>query len=118
MKTKRFIGPVMRKLATVPQNRTLSQLGLPALLGWLGVRRRRSSWLAPSSALIGAGVLIGGAATYLFATSSGRDLRSTMSKMGKRLGGGAGKLLGEQAGAHPVATAKTVQTAKEIFSSH
>jgi hypothetical protein len=105
----------MRTLATVPQNRTLSQLGLPVVLGWLGMRRRRSSWLSPSSALIGAGVLIGGAATYLFATSHGRDLRTSV---GKRLGAGAGKLLGEQVGAHPVATAKTVQKASEVFSSH
>jgi hypothetical protein len=115
MKTKQFMGPVMRTLATVPQNRMLTQLGLPAVLGWLGVRRRRSSWLSPTSALIGAGVLIGGAATYFFTTSRGRDLRTTV---GKRLGEGAGKLLGGQAGAHPVATAKAVQKANEVFSSH
>jgi hypothetical protein len=115
MNTKQFMVPVMRTLATVPQNRTLAQLGLPALLGWLGVRRRRSSWLSPSSAWIGAGVLLGGAATYLFATSSGRDLRTSV---GKRFGGGLGKVLGEQAGAHPVATAKAAQKASELFSSH
>jgi len=115
MNTKQFMGPVLRTLATVPQNRTFVALGLPAVLGWLGVNRRRSSWLSPSSALIGAGVLIGGAATYLFATSSGRDLRTSV---GKRFGGGVGKLLGEVAGAHPVATTKTVQKASEAFSSH
>ena len=84
MNTKRFMVPVMRTLATVPQNRTLAQLGLPAVLGWLGMRRRRSSWLSPTSALIGAGILIGGAATYLFTTSNGRNLRTSV---GKRLGG-------------------------------
>jgi hypothetical protein len=115
MKTKQFMGPVMRTLATVPQNRTLTQLGLPAVLGWLGVRRQRTSWLSPTSALIGVGVLIGGAATYLFTTSRGRDWRETM---GSRLGGGVGKLLGETAGAHPVATAKAAQKASEVFSSH
>ena len=115
MTTKQFTGPVMRTLATVPQNRTLTQLGLPVVLGWLGVRRRRSSWFSPTSVLIGAGVLIGGAATYLFASSRGRDLRTSV---GARLGAGVGKLLGEQAGAHPVATAKTAQKASEVFSSH
>jgi hypothetical protein len=115
MNTKQWITPMLRTLATVPQNRTLSQLGLPAVLAWFGVRRRRSSWLPPNSALIGAGVLIGGAATYLLATSRGRDLRTSV---GKRLGAGVGKVLGEQAGAHPVATAKTVQKASEVFSSH
>ena len=115
MKTKQFMGPVKRTLAAVPQNRTLMQLGLPAVLAWFGGRRRsRSSWLSTSSILIG-GAVLGGAATYLFATSNGRDLRTSV---GKRFGGGVGKLLGEAAGAHPAATAKTVETAKEMFSSH
>jgi hypothetical protein len=114
MNTKQFMRPVMRTLATVPQNRTLMQLGLPTVLGWFGARRRRSSRFSTSSALIGAGVLIAGAATYLFTTSKGRNLRTSV---GKSLGAGVGKLLGEQVGAHPVATAKTVEKAREVFSS-
>jgi hypothetical protein len=117
MKTKQFMAPVMRTLATVPQNRTLSQLGLSAVLGWLGSRRRSRGYRSrrsPSSALIAAGVLFGGAAAYLFGTSSGRNLRT---RMGKSAGGGVGKLLGEQVGAHPVATAKTVKKAREILST-
>jgi hypothetical protein len=115
MKTKKFITPMMRTLATVPQNRTLMQLGLPAVLGWLGTRRRRRSWLSGSSVMMAAGVLLGGAATYLFATSTGRDLRT---RVGKRLGAGVGKVVGEGVGAHPVAAAKTVQKAGELLSSH
>src|SRR3954470_7932446 len=111
MKTKQFMAPGLRALPTGQQNRTLSQLGASAFLGWFGSRRRSRSRLSPSSALIAAGVLIGGAATYLFATSSGRSLRT---RVGKSLGGGVGKLMGETAGAHPVATAKTVQNARDF----
>lgn len=114
MNTKQFMAPMTRTLATVQKNGTLSQLGLTALIGWLGSRRRRRNRIAPSSAWIAAGVLIGGAATYLFATSNGRNLRT---RLGKSAGAGVGKLIGEQVGAHPMATAKTVQKAKEVFSS-
>jgi hypothetical protein len=113
MKTKSFMAPVLRTLATVPKNPVLSRLGASAILGWLGSRRRSRS-RSPGSALIAGGVLIGAAATYLFATSSGRSLRT---RMGKSAGAGVGKLLGEQVGAHPVAAAKTVQKARELFST-
>jgi hypothetical protein len=117
MKTQQFLAPVMR-MASVPQSATLSRLGVASILGWAGSRRRSRRQLSTGSVLIGAGVLIGAAAAYLFGSSSGRDLRT---RVGKRLGSGVGqtvgKLVGEQAGAHPIGTAHTVKKAREAFSS-
>ena len=106
------MAPVMNSWAAVPQSRTLSQLGLTAVLAWFG-SRRRSRRRSSRAGLIAASVLIGGAATYLFGTASGRKLRT---RVGKSAGASVGKLLGEQAGAHPIATAKTVEKARELFS--
>lgn len=117
MMTQQFLAPVLRTLATVPQARTISVIDAGTLLGLVGLTRS-SSRAASRSALVAAGMVLGATAALLLAPSSGRDLRT---RMGKLAGGGVGKqvgkLLGTQVGGHPVATAKVVQGARDIFST-
>jgi hypothetical protein len=78
------------------------------LFGW-GPRRRGP---VSSAYWIAGGVLTGAAAALLLNPWNGRDLRS---RVGKTVGGGFGKLLGEQAGAHPFGTAKAVRKSQELL---
>jgi hypothetical protein len=80
------------------------------LLGWGSRRRSRST--TSSTYLIAGGVLAGAAAALLLNPWNGRDLRS---QIGKLFGGGVGKLVGEQVGAHPIGTAKAVQKTRELL---
>jgi hypothetical protein len=59
-------------------------------------------------------VLAGAAAALLLNPWNGRDLRS---RVGKLFGGGLGKLLGEQVGAHPLGTAKVVRKTQDLLGA-
>ena len=117
MNTQQLLAPVLRTLASVPQARTISVIDAQTLLGLVGLTRSGGR-VASRSALVVAGAVLGATAALLLAPSSGRELRT---RVGKLAGGGVGKqvgkLLGSQAGGHPVATAKVVQGARELFSS-
>jgi hypothetical protein len=82
------------------------------LLGWGSRRRGRNT---NSTYLVAGGVLAGAAAALLLNPWNGRDVRS---RVGKLFGGGVGKLLGEQVGAHPVGTAKAVQKTRELLGAN
>lgn len=82
------------------------------LLRWGSRRRRRNT---NSTYLVAGGVLAGAAAALLLNPWNGRDVRS---RVGKLFGGGVGKLLGEQVGAHPVGTAKAVQRTRELLGAN
>jgi gas vesicle protein len=68
-----------------------------------------------------AGVAVGAAAALLIAPSTGRDLRARLLEPLQKTGGGIGKrvgeLVGSQVGAHPVATTKLVQGARDLFGT-
>jgi hypothetical protein len=118
MTSQQILAPVLRTLATVPQARTISLIDAETLLGLVGLTRRYGSRLPSRSALVAAGMVLGATAALLLAPSSGRDLRT---RVGKLAGGGfgkqVGKLVGSQVGGHPVATAKVVQGARDLFGS-
>jgi hypothetical protein len=97
--------------------RTISRSSLPAAAAAAsGLFRRRSRRNTTSSAyLIAGGVLAGAAAALLLNPWNGRDLRS---RAGKLFGGGIGKLLGEQVGAHPVGAAKAVRKTQELLGAN
>jgi hypothetical protein len=117
MNTRQLINPVRRSFAAVPPAGILAQLGASAVLGWVGLSRRQSRW-GTRSALVAVGALLGAGTAILLAPSSGPELRSRLGKgAGGTLGGAVGKLLGEQAGAHPVRTAKVVETAQGVLGS-
>jgi hypothetical protein len=101
------------KLTTL--TRALGSLPLPAaaavnLLGW-GSRRRNT---ASPAYWIGGAAIAGAAAALLLNPWNGRDLRS---RVGKLFGGGLGKLVGGQVGAHPLGTAKAVRKTQELLGS-
>lgn len=79
------------------------------------VSRRRSRSTASSAYLLAGGVLAGAAAALLLNPWNGRDLRS---RVGKLFGGGFGKLIGEQVGAHPIGTAKAVRKTQELLGNN
>jgi hypothetical protein len=117
MTRQQLLAPVVRSFAHMPPVRRYSLLGLNAILGRVGLSRRRSR-LASRSALVTTGMLLGAAAALLFTPASGRELRS---RVGKRTGGSVGrqvgKVVGEQVGSHPVATADVIRKANEVFSN-
>jgi hypothetical protein len=115
MNTAQLINPVRRTIAAIPPVDVLTQLGAGALLGWVGLTRRQSR-LGTQTALVAVGALFGAGAALLLAPSTGQKLRSRLGKgAGGTLGGAVGKVLGEQAGAHPVRTAKVIETAQEVL---
>ncbi len=71
-------------------------------------RRRKTT----SSTYLIAGTVLAGVVALLLNPWNGRDLRS---RVGKLLGGGLGKLAGEQVGARPIETAKAVQKTQELL---
>jgi hypothetical protein len=115
MNTAQLINPVRRTISAIPSVDVLTQVGVGTLLGWVGLTRRQSR-LGTQTALVAVGALFGAGAALLLTPSSGQELRSRVRKgAGATLGGTVGKVLGEQAGAHPVRTAKAVETAKEVL---
>lgn len=110
MKTNSTITALTRNLGN------LSALPVVAaaasnLFGRASRRRSRSSG---SAYLLAGGVLAGAAAALLLNPWYGRDLRT---RVGKLFGGGFGKLLGEQVGAHPLGTARAVRKTQELLGS-
>lgn len=77
--------------------------------------RRRGRSTASSAYLVAGGVLAGAAAALLLNPWNGSDLRS---RVGKLFGGGIGKLVGAQVGAHPVGTAKAVRKTQDLLGAH
>jgi hypothetical protein len=117
MNTRQLITPVRRTLSSVPPMRTLTQLGATAALGWAGLARSQGR-AGTRSALVAVGALLGAGAALLFAPSSGAHLRSRLGKgAGGTIGGALGKLLGGQAGAHPIRTAELVEKTQEVLGS-
>lgn len=108
---KNVLTPVLRTLS--PVSDTLINASSAALLG-LGLRRPKRSALPV--AWLAAGLAIGGAAAYLLTPV---DNRERLLRLLQRGGGGIGKRLGElvgaQVGAHPVATTKFVEKARDIL---
>lgn len=94
--------------------RTLGLSSLPAAAAAASSLFRRSPRRSATSSayLIAGGVLAGAAAALLLNPWNGRDLRS---RVGKLFGGGVGKLVGEQVGAHPIGTAKAVRKTQELL---
>ena len=82
------------------------------LFGWATGRRRRNS--SSSAYLLAGGVLAGAAAALLLNPWNGRDVRT---RVGKLFGGGLGKLVGAQVGAHPIGTANAVRKTRELLGS-
>jgi hypothetical protein len=116
MTKQQLLAPVKRTFANMPPVRRYSLLGLNAVLGRVGLARKRSR-LASRSALITTGMLLGAAAVLLLTPSSGRELRSRMGKRtGGTLGRQVGKVVGEQVGSHPVAAAKVARKANEVLA--
>ncbi|HTV22029.1 MAG TPA: YtxH domain-containing protein [Polyangiaceae bacterium] len=106
----------LNSLRSINPNRMIRQIpaiDTTALLGWVGLARRRSRF-GSNLAWIATGFVLGTAGALLLAPSSGRELRS---KVGGRVGGGVGKLMGEVAGAHPVETAHVVGAARNALSA-
>jgi hypothetical protein len=74
--------------------RAVSDLGVEDVLSPFGLSRRRSH-LAQDLALLGTGIIVGGAAALIFAPSSGRETRERLAKKADELGGAAADKLRE-----------------------
>jgi hypothetical protein len=92
-----------------------SPISAAAVAALFNRSRRRSSGTASSAYLVAGGVLAGAAAALLLNPWNGRDLRS---RAGKLLGGGLGKLVGEQVGAHPIGASRAVRKTQELLGSN
>jgi hypothetical protein len=107
MQTK-VLDPIVRSLSPV-----LS--GALANAAFVGLSRRRRRSTLPV-AWLGLGVAIGGAAALFLAPA---DTRDRLTRLLQRGGGGLGKrigqLVGEQVGAHPVATSKVVDEVRSVL---
>jgi hypothetical protein len=91
----------------------LSAAAVAALFG--SGSRRRSRGTASAAYLVAGGVLAGAAAALLLNPWNGRDLRS---RAGKLFGGGLGKFVGAQVGAHPVGAARAVRKTQELLGAN
>jgi len=111
MKTNSTLNSLTRTLGSLPAL-PVAAAAASNLFSWGSRRRRRST--SPAY-LVAGGVLAGAAAALLLNPWNGRDLRS---RVGKLFGGGIGKLLGEQVGAHPIGTTKAVNKARELLGTH
>jgi hypothetical protein len=109
MKKDSTFTSLTRNLGSLPAL-PIATAAASRLFGWGSRRRSRSP--VSSAYLIAGGVLTGAAAALLLNPWNGRDLRS---RVGKVFGGGFGKLLGEQVGAHPLGTANAVRKTQELL---
>ncbi len=98
-------------LSSVARNVVSPQSAL-ALLGWLGVARRRQR-STPVGWIVG-GLAVAAGAALLFGTPRGRTLRS---RFGSTIGSKLGEVMGGVAGAHPVKTAQLADKVKRTFAS-
>ncbi|HET6344798.1 MAG TPA: hypothetical protein VFH51_07685 [Myxococcota bacterium] len=119
MSQRNNLSPFIRTFSNLGVSSLLSRAATAGLVG-LSVRPRRKN---NSGALLwaAAGVAVGAAAAFLIAPSTGRDLRARLLEPLQKTGGGIGKrigqLVGSQVGAHPVATTKLVQGARDVFGN-
>jgi len=72
--------------------RTISDLEMDDVLAPIGLRRRRSHALA-DIALLGTGMVVGGALALVFAPMSGREARQRISRKADELGDAAANKL-------------------------
>jgi len=114
MQTK-SLDSVFRTISPAITN-TLTNATSAALLG-LGLSRRRSA-VANPIAWLAAGLAIGGTAAFFLAPEGTRD---RLARLFQRTGGGVGKrvgkLIGQEVGAHPVATTKFVEQTRDLLSA-
>lgn len=110
MKTNSTLTSLTRTLGTLPALPVVAAAA-SNLLNWSSRRRRRNT--SPTY-LIAGGVVAGAAAALLLNPWNGRDLRS---RVGKLFGGGVGRFVGEQVGAHPIGTTKAVRKAQELLGN-
>ena len=110
------LAPLARNISPLI-SRTVTTATTAALLR-LGLSRNRNSLASPLlwfAAGLTAGA-IGGTAAALLAPP---ETRERLTNLLQRAGGGVGKrvgqLVGEQAGAHPVAAAKLAEGARELL---
>jgi len=109
MKTNSTLTSLTRGLGSLSAF-PIAAVAASNLFGW-GSRRRGRGTTSPAY-LIAGGVLAGATAALLLNPWNGRDLRS---RVGKLFGGGLGKLVGEQVGAHPLGTARAVRKTQELL---
>jgi hypothetical protein len=112
MKTNSTLTSLTRTLGTLPAF-PIAAAAASNLFGWASRRRGRST--TSSAYLIAGGVFAGATAALLLNPWNGRDLRS---RVGKLFGGGLGKLVGEQAGAHPIGAARAVRRTQELLGAN
>jgi hypothetical protein len=112
MKTK-ISRPILGKISPFV-TRTFTDATSAALLG-IGLSRRRKP-ASNSIAWLAAGLAVGGTAALFLAPAGSRE---RLIRLFQRTGGGVGKrvgeLVGQQVGAHPVATAKVVEGASGLL---
>jgi len=107
------LTPLVRKVSPVI-SRTLTNASSAALLG-LGLRARKSNpiaWLAAGLAL---GVIGAAAAVLLTPPSTRERLTRLLQSAGGGVGKRVGEVVGRQVGAHPVATAKLAEGARDLL---
>lgn len=105
MKKNPTLKSLTRTLRTLPVS-----AGMANLFAWGSRRRSRRS--NGSGYLIAGGIVAGAAAALLFNPWKGRDLRT---RVGNVLGGGIGKVLGAQLGAHPIEATKAARKTQELL---
>jgi hypothetical protein len=111
MTTNSTFSSLTRSLGSL----SASPLSAAAVAALFGSGRRRRSRGTSSAYLVAGGVLAGAAAALLLNPWNGRDLRS---RAGKLFGGGLGKLVGAQVGAHPVGAARAVRKTQELLGAN
>ena len=115
MSTRDIIKPIARSLPQVTVPRAWSA-ALPAALFSLGLFRPRRR--GPPVFAIAAGAAVAAAAvTALLIPSSRSRFKSLLEGAGGGIGKQFGRLLGEQAGAHPLKTANFVREARDLVGS-
>jgi len=82
---RKIIFSLSAALAGTKLVRALSDLEFDDLLAPLGLTRRRSH-VAGDLALLGAGMMVGGAVALFFAPMSGQETRSKLSRKADELG--------------------------------
>ena len=116
MKTRDIINPIANAFHMVPVPRKLSRAASAGVLS-LGVFRPKRR--EPPVFAIAAGVVFAAAAAAvaLLTPSRRRSLRDLLQRTGGGIGKQLGKVIGEQAGAHPQQTAEFVQKTRELVGA-
>lgn len=124
MKSRSVFYPLVRAFNPGAVSRKVGPTAAAALLGMGGHRRRRRQSGSGRLPWLAAGLVAGGAAAaaLLMGPARRREVGSRLLEPFQKTGGGVGKwvgqLLGKQVGAHPVATTKVIQGARNAFGSN